>query len=382
MIPIWVLLLLHFQSPSNTITDLQPPWQTLTPSTDLSGWKVCCGPAKYTVSNGVVTGTTVPGSPNTFLITEQEWGDFELEYEFKVDSRLNAGVQVRSEVDSGVMRGCQIEIDMDEDRQRFWSAGIFEEGGRGWLCDLSKNEPAIAAHKLGDWNQVRVVAKGALIESSLNGIPAARTWCGNRISGVIGLQVHGVSAQQKDPLQVKWRNIRIRDLGTHHWVPFQKFTEQANPAKKNHDSGPSLLLPENVNTLRLKIEAPLSRELEFRLGALRFEVLPKSHYSYQFPPSTEEDDLMESFGGGAFGSSGEKSSSWAGSTVYLHNGAWGSGFEIIPAQGPQQPRKMALSTTPGSTSPRILAISSSPPNPWQLEVLVPKIPTKTPQEGK
>ena len=123
-------------------------WQDLTPPEDLKGWKVCCGPARYEVKNGVVTGTTVPGSPNTFLITEKKYGDFELEYEFKVDSRLNAGVQIRSEVSQNRMRGCQIEIDMDENRQRFWSAGIYEEGDRGWLCDLSKNPEAIAAHKL------------------------------------------------------------------------------------------------------------------------------------------------------------------------------------------------------------------------------------------
>ena len=70
------------------------------------------------------------------------------------------------------MRGCQIEIDMDENRQRFWSAGIYEEGDRGWLCDLSKNPEAIAAHNIDDWNHVRVVTHGALIETFLNGVPA------------------------------------------------------------------------------------------------------------------------------------------------------------------------------------------------------------------
>lgn len=390
MIPVWVLLFLqlHLQALSSTVSDPSPsnpspsnpspPWKEITPPADLSGWKVCCGPAKYTVTDGVVCGTSVPGSPNTFLVTEKKWGDFELEYEFKVDSKLNSGVQIRSEVESGVMRGCQIEIDMDENRQRFWSAGIFEEGDRGWLCDLSENAPAIAAHKLDDWNQVRVVAKGALIETRLNDVFAARTWSGKRISGVIGLQVHGVSAQQKEPLQVRWRNIRIRDLGTHHWIPVEELPQQADPKKTGLGPESSILLPETVRSLRLKIDKPIQQELKIQLGDLLFEIQPKSQYAFRFPPSSEEDGLMGAFGGGTTGPSGNKALSWEDSAIYLHDGPWGSGFEITRSQGRFQTRKMALSTTPGPTSARKLTFSTPPRKPWLLEILVPKIPIKTP----
>jgi hypothetical protein len=63
----------------------------------LDGWKVNGGTASYKVEDGVIVGTTVEGSPNTFLC-EGDFKDFELELEVKCDPRLNSGVQVRSRV--------------------------------------------------------------------------------------------------------------------------------------------------------------------------------------------------------------------------------------------------------------------------------------------
>jgi hypothetical protein len=51
-------------------------------------------PRKYRVANGAIVGRTREGSPNSFLATEQTYGDFELE--LKVDDALNSGVQIRS----------------------------------------------------------------------------------------------------------------------------------------------------------------------------------------------------------------------------------------------------------------------------------------------
>ena len=40
-----------------------------------------------------------------------------------------------------------LEIDPDTKRNRMWTAGIYDEGRRGWLNDLSKNEAARKAFK-------------------------------------------------------------------------------------------------------------------------------------------------------------------------------------------------------------------------------------------
>ena len=64
----------------------------------LDGWSIHSGFAKYRVEDGVIIGTTVTKSPNTFLCTEKEFGDFILEFEVMVDPRLNSGVQFRSKI--------------------------------------------------------------------------------------------------------------------------------------------------------------------------------------------------------------------------------------------------------------------------------------------
>jgi hypothetical protein len=53
---------------------------------DLKGWKVLGGKAKYEVKNGEIIGTTVSKEPNSFLVTEETFGDFILTLEFKNES--------------------------------------------------------------------------------------------------------------------------------------------------------------------------------------------------------------------------------------------------------------------------------------------------------
>ena len=67
-------------------------------TTFLHGCHLKGGKATYSIENGELVGTAVANTPNTFLCTDKEYGDFVLEYEFKVDERLNSGVQIRSRV--------------------------------------------------------------------------------------------------------------------------------------------------------------------------------------------------------------------------------------------------------------------------------------------
>ena len=64
----------------------------------LQGWVQHGGKATYKVEKGVIVGTAVPNTPNSFLCTSRHYGDFVLELEFKVDPLLNSGVQIRSHV--------------------------------------------------------------------------------------------------------------------------------------------------------------------------------------------------------------------------------------------------------------------------------------------
>jgi hypothetical protein len=190
----------------------EPDWQPLYDGKSLDGWVQRGGAATYRVADGVIVGTTGAGEANTFLCTEREFADFILEYDFKVDPRLNSGVQIRSQsvpgYQNGRVHGYQVEIDPSE---RAYTGGIYDEARRGWLCDLSKNEAARKAFKQGEWNHVRVEARGDSLKTWLNGVPAADLKDGLTHSGFIGLQVH--ATKEKEPLEVRWRNLRIKDLG-------------------------------------------------------------------------------------------------------------------------------------------------------------------------
>ncbi|MCP4709709.1 MAG: DUF1080 domain-containing protein, partial [Planctomycetes bacterium] len=137
--------------------------------------------------------------------------DFILEYEFKVDPTLNSGVQIRShsypEYNNSRVHGYQIEIDPSE---RAWTAGIYDEGRRGWLKDLTENPPAQKAFRQNQWNHVRILALGPTIKTWLNGVPAADLKDDMTARGFIALQVH--ASNEPNPLQVRWRNIRIMEL--------------------------------------------------------------------------------------------------------------------------------------------------------------------------
>ena len=168
-----------------------------------------------------MTGTSVAKEPNSFMATEREYGDFVFDYEFKVDDKLNSGVQFRShsrpEYQKGRVHGYQCEIDPSA---RAWSAGIYDEGRRGWLNDLTQNKAAGAAFKHNDWNAVRIEAVGDGIRTWLNGVPAADLRDAMDQTGFIALQVHGVGSDaNKIGTQVQWRNLSIEDRGRHEWKP-------------------------------------------------------------------------------------------------------------------------------------------------------------------
>src|SRR5262245_34642889 len=96
----------------------------------LEGWKKVGGEATYRVEDSCVVGEVGPGA-NTFLRTEKTYANFILKVEAKLDVPGNSGIQFRSHQKDGNGRvfGYQCEIDPTP---RAYSAGIYDEGRRGW----------------------------------------------------------------------------------------------------------------------------------------------------------------------------------------------------------------------------------------------------------
>ena len=189
-------------------------WISLFNSHTLKGWVQRNGQAAYSVEKGVILGKTVEGSPNAFLCTREDYGDFELKFEVRLDDPLNSGVQIRSrsrgDYNNGRVHGPQIEIAAGPEG----SAGsIYSEAtGRGWLSqDRSRQD----VFKSGEWNQYRVRAKGPRIETWVNGVKIADLVDEYSFrSGFVGLQVHQIRAGT-GPYEVRWRNLFLREFDQH-----------------------------------------------------------------------------------------------------------------------------------------------------------------------
>ena len=201
MISLLALLLLPQTGP-------EPQWQALFPDGELGEWRVVGGDGEYSFEEEggwpVLYGRGATGR-NTFLVSPREYSDFELEIDVKIEAGGNSGIQFRSHVrEDGRLYGYQAEIDPSE---RAWSAGIYDEGRRGWLDDLSDNDAARAAFRVGEWNTYRIVARGPLLRTWVNGVPAADLFDEADASGFLALQVHNGGKTH-----VRWHNARLREF--------------------------------------------------------------------------------------------------------------------------------------------------------------------------
>lgn len=201
-----VLLLLTFCTAS-----AQEKWVKLFNGKDLKGWKQLGGKATYEVKDGQIIGTTVPDQPNSFLTTEEDYGDFILELEFKLDAEMNSGIQFRSEskpdYQNGRVHGYQMEIDPS---QRAWTGGIYDEARRQWLYPVEYNPEARTAYKKNDWNKARIECIGPIMRTWINGIPVAHLVDDMTPKGFIALQVHSIGSPSDAGKKIRWRNVRIQ----------------------------------------------------------------------------------------------------------------------------------------------------------------------------
>jgi len=202
-------IVLFFMGCADKIED-DTPWIELFDGKTLNGWSQKGGDANYMVREGTLVGSTVHNTPNSFMTSDKMYGDFILELEYLVDSTMNSGIQIRSNSFpfylDGRVHGYQIEIDPSD---RAWSAGVYDEGRRGWLNTLVDNPTAQKAFKQNDWNHYRIEAVGDTLKTWINAVPAAHLIDDKTRTGFIGLQVHGIGENQKAGTEIIWKNIKI-----------------------------------------------------------------------------------------------------------------------------------------------------------------------------
>ncbi len=188
-------------------------WTNLFDGKTLNGWKSVGGKAPYSIEGDAIVGRMTKGTPNSFLITEKEYGDFILELDVKLEgNETNSGIQTRSHLDPkandgrGRVYGRQVEIDPSS---RAWTGGIYDEARRGWIYPLDLNENAKKAYKVEEFNHIRIEAIGDELRTWVNDIPVAYVVDTIDRTGFIGLQVHGIPPKL-DGKKVYFKNIKIK----------------------------------------------------------------------------------------------------------------------------------------------------------------------------
>lgn len=197
-------------------------WVDLFNGQNLEGWTEKTKEGSFRVEDGAIIGTAKSGLGSTFLCSNKDYADFELEFETKlINNELNSGVQIRSSnlepkkgEKYGAVYGPQVEVS-GRNFIKNKSGNIYGQGWKTWLTSDDRKK-SHAFFKDGEWNHIRVVAKGDQITTWINGnkivtttVPPERHK--TNPSGLIGLQIHGIK-QNTGPYQVAWKNIRIKEL--------------------------------------------------------------------------------------------------------------------------------------------------------------------------
>ena len=181
---------------------------------DLTGWSSKGGQASFEAKDGMIVGTAVPGTPSTYLCTDKvTFSDFVFTCDMKWVENLNSGVMFRAadrEKGNHVeVYGPQVEME-GFGKDRFWSGGVYGQscGGYFYPLWLKEHEAARGAFQKEGWNRVTIEAKGKVVKTWVNGVPAAH-WVGDGTyaKGFFGLQVHKAKTGK-----VLFRNLRVKEL--------------------------------------------------------------------------------------------------------------------------------------------------------------------------
>lgn len=178
---------------------------------DFSGWRFGDQsalpqeiPAAWKVEDGAIVGT---GDPAVILASQWDYGDFELEFEWRAGADVDADVYVHAgrtleadpiRITKDLVGGPQ-ETDRGEGMYNASATGSIGGGGSARRPVPELQKPS------GEWNTWRIVAAGPSFALFCNGKEA---WtCTDHVprSGSVGFRVF------KGPLEI--RNVRIREPG-------------------------------------------------------------------------------------------------------------------------------------------------------------------------
>jgi hypothetical protein len=206
-----------------TIPDsTEPGWRSLFDGRSADQWRAYRGdslPAGWQVVDGALTRVASAGD----IVTREQFQDFELALEWKVEPGGNSGIFYRvaeaPELETVWQSGPEFQV-LDDARH---ADGRVAETSAG-ACYGLYPAPRGVVRPAGEWNEARIVVRGTHVEHWLNGRRVVAYELGDhdwedrvRRSKFAGLRRYGREPRGHIALQdhgdwVAYRNIRVRPI--------------------------------------------------------------------------------------------------------------------------------------------------------------------------
>jgi Domain of Unknown Function (DUF1080) len=206
----WAVLAVSVARPGGA--DKPPPgFESLFNGKDLDGWKATGKMDVWGAENGVIF---VSGSGGGWLLTEKEYGDFELRVDYKMSKQSNSGVALRTPV-KGDPAYAGMEIQLIDDLN--WK-GLQSWQHTGSIYNVVPAKK-IANKDIGEWNSMKITVKGRRVKVENNGevlvdadLDQYVDEHGKKHPGIMPERTKGHVGFQSHDNRVEFKNIYLKAL--------------------------------------------------------------------------------------------------------------------------------------------------------------------------
>jgi hypothetical protein len=161
---------------------------------DLAGWKVV-GEPYWKVVDGAIVGENDAEKKGSMLYTDKAYGDVVVEAEVRYSGRIDSGIMVRKPE-------LQVQIGESSSLKRDMTCSFYT----GKYPEEARAPKAAELLKPGEWNRIRVEARGDTFTVWLNGQQVSQyTSDKYREPAPIGLQIH-----PNIQMKVEFRDLRAK----------------------------------------------------------------------------------------------------------------------------------------------------------------------------
>jgi hypothetical protein len=164
--------------------------------TDFTGWKLPAEP-HWTVKDGVIVGENGPAKKGSRLYTERSYGDVVFETDVRFSGLIDTGIMLRRPE-------LQLQIGQSRSLKRDMTGSFYT----GMYPEEARATGVEKLLKPGDWNRIRIEARGNTFTVWLNGTQVSRyTDAKYAEPAPIGLEMHA-----NVEMRVEFRDIRAKPL--------------------------------------------------------------------------------------------------------------------------------------------------------------------------